>query len=179
MRFKSPQPVFESHDTTSIFNATTPGPACIQFPIPPPFNVGLEILIGDEPIHSQSEDCLALDIYVPKVEHKEDLPILVWIYGGGFLVGASWKYDAKPLVQRSIDISKPIIVVAINYRLGPFGFLNPSTDENMKNTGLRDQVEALRYLRRNARAFGGDPSRIMISTIPINGRIHCLSLTVS
>ena len=82
--------------------------------------------------------------------------------GGGFLVGESFPYDMKPIVSRAAAIGKPFIAVSINYRLGPLGFLNPSTWGNKTNLGLLDQVNALRYVKRYISAFGGSPEKVTI-----------------
>lgn len=119
-------------------------------------------MLGTTPIEPQSEDCLNLDVYVPDGDHK-DLPVLVFTPGGGFLVGASFVYDMKALVGRGLAIGKPFIGVSLNYRLGPLGFLNPSTWGENLNLGLLDQVEALRYVKRYIGAFGGSCEKVTIS----------------
>ncbi|CAH0403213.1 unnamed protein product [Chilo suppressalis] len=99
--------------------------------------------------------CLRLNIYVPKTTNK-NIPVLVYIHGGGFIIGSAGKYDAKHLVQHDI------IVVTINYRLGPYGFFCLNTDSVPGNQGLKDQVSALRWIKRNIAAFGGDPDKVTI-----------------
>lgn len=144
-------------------NASAHGPSCINFDLPPPYNKGFSFLLGMKPIQPQSEACLNLDVYVPDGDHK-DLPVLVYTPGGGFLVGASFPYDMSPLIERAAAIGKPFIGVVMNYRLGPLGFLNPSTwNENKINLGLLDQVEALRYVKKYISAFGGSPEKVTIS----------------
>lgn len=103
-----------------------------------------------------------MDIYVPKQEPLQSLPVLFFTPGGGLLLGASFSYDMRPLVKRSIEIDKPFIGVVINYRLGPLGFLNPSTSENT-NLGFSDQSVALRFVNENIKYFGGDPDKVTIS----------------
>jgi carboxylesterase type B len=147
-----------------VMNASTHGPACINFNLPPPYDKGFSFLLGTEPIEPQSEDCLNLDVYVPDGDY-EDLPVLFFTSGGGFLVGASYPYDMKPLLSRGMAIGKPFIGVSINYRLGPLGFLNPSTWGENQNLGLLDQVEALRYVKRYISAFGGSPDKVTISEL--------------
>ena len=102
------------------------------------------------------------DVYVPDGDHK-DLPVLFFTPGGGFLVGASFTYDMKTLLSRAMAIGKPFIAVSINYRLGPLGFLNPSTWGENLNLGLLDQVEALKYVHKHISAFGGSPEKVIIS----------------
>ncbi|KAK2757275.1 hypothetical protein FQN54_004789 [Arachnomyces sp. PD_36] len=118
------------------------------------------------------EDCLTLDIVRPslsettKTSHEEGLPVLAWIYGGGFQGGgtADPRYNTSYLVQNSVEIEKPTIVVSINYRLAGFGFLASKEvlDAGIGNLGLFDQRLALRWLKENIGAFGGDPSKITI-----------------
>jgi hypothetical protein len=153
------KPGISPHD---VVNASKHGAACINFNLPPPYNKGFEFLLGATPIKPQSEDCLSLDVYVPDGAF-DDLPVLFFTPGGGFLVGASFAYDLTALVSRGAAIGMPFIGVSINYRLGPLGFLNPSTWGQNLNLGLLDQVEALRYVKKHITAFGGDPEKVTIS----------------
>ncbi|MFM7763641.1 MAG: carboxylesterase family protein, partial [Acidimicrobiaceae bacterium] len=99
-----------------------------------------------------SEDCLYLNIWKPSVVN-EPLPVLFWIHGGAFTNGTaatSWYHGANLVALGEV------IVVSINYRLGPFGFIG----EN--NLGLLDQISALRWVKRNIESFGGDPANVTI-----------------
>lgn len=162
-RFQAPKPICTKAGLSPSreVNATAHGPACPNFNLPPPYDKGFELLLGPEPLQPQSEDCLTLDIYVPYGDYA-DLPVLVWTHGGGYLVGASFVYDFRPLVRRSVGIGKPFVAVSINYRLGPLGTLNPSAGGDM-NVWLLDQLEALRWVKESIRAFGGDGSKVTIS----------------
>ena len=165
-RFKRPVPIEEDTRTVKqTTDATQHSPACTNFNIPPPYDEGFKELLGSAPIAPQSEDCLTMDVYVPDGAQTCDhqLPVLVFIAGGGFLNGASFIYDLRPMLEKAIDLDKPFIGVVIQYRLGPFGFLNPSTRLDDFNLGLLDQREALRYVRDNIAAFGGDRSRVTLS----------------
>jgi para-nitrobenzyl esterase len=110
-----------------------------------------------------SEDCLTLNIWAPG--DARGAPVFVWIHGGALLTGSSREvlYDGAKLAARGI------VVVSINYRLGVLGFLaHPelSAESPLKvsgNYGLLDQIEALRWIRRNIGAFGGDPSNVTIA----------------
>src|SRR5260370_16856741 len=112
-----------------------------------------------------SEDCLFLNVYrlhQKKNENKHNgLPVMVWIHGGGFVTGAGGSYDPTPLVEKG-----GVIVVTINYRLGVLGFFaHPAIDaEGHTNAdyGLMDQQLALKWVRRNIAAFGGDSNRVTI-----------------
>ena len=163
-RFDPPEPIEKKPGISpnDIVNTSSHGAACINFNLPPPYDKGFDFLLGTNPIEPQSEDCLSLDVYVPDGGLK-DLPVLFFTPGGGFLVGASFAYDLKALVSRGAATGRPFIGVSINYRLGPLGFLNPSTWGGNLNLGLLDQVEALRYVRRHVAAFGGDPEKVTIS----------------
>ena len=111
-----------------------------------------------------SEDCLYLNIWRPAGETKEPLPVLFWIHGGGYVMGAASQplYDGQDLARSGV------VVVSINYRLGPFGFLaHPALSSESPqgisgNYGILDQIEALRWVQRNVAAFGGDPNRVTI-----------------
>ncbi len=99
-----------------------------------------------------SEDCLFLNVWKPSVVEGL-LPVLFWIHGGAFTNGTgatSW-YDGSNLVKKG-----NVVVVSINYRLGPFGFMG----EN--NLGILDQISALRWVQRNIKSFGGDPENVTI-----------------
>jgi len=110
----------------------------------------------------QSEDCLYLNIWAP--EKAEKLPVIVWIHGGGYFggTGAQGLYDGARLTRRGV------IVVTINYRLGIFGFLATpelsaeSPEHASGNQGIEDQIAALRWVKDNIAAFGGDPERVTI-----------------
>ncbi|MCU4336401.1 carboxylesterase/lipase family protein [Acinetobacter dispersus] len=112
---------------------------------------------------SDSEDCLYLNVYVPKnvsLDKNQKAPVLFWIPGGGLQTGSANEYDPQYFID------KGIIVVTINYRLGPFGFFyNPSTtnkDAAFINLGLMDQQAALKWVNKNIESFGGDAKNITI-----------------
>ncbi|KAG6460605.1 hypothetical protein O3G_MSEX012098 [Manduca sexta] len=102
--------------------------------------------------------CLTLNIYVPKDANANNKKaVFVWFYGGGFFVGYAGLYGGKYLVQRDI------VVVTVNYRLGPYGFLCLNDPKVPGNQGLKDQIAALRWIKANIGAFGGDPTKIAIA----------------
>ncbi|NXY48042.1 CEL lipase, partial [Ceuthmochares aereus] len=114
-----------------------------------------------------SEDCLYLNIWIPQ-ERKQistNLPVMVWIYGGAFLVGGgqganfldNYLYDGEEIAVRG-----NVIVVTINYRLGPLGFLSTGDASLPGNYGLKDQHMAIAWVKRNIKVFGGDPDNITI-----------------
>ncbi|XP_004930124.1 bile salt-activated lipase [Bombyx mori] len=104
-------------------------------------------------------DCLHLNIYVPNsATSRNRLPVLVWIHGGGFSVGFSGRYLYGPKYLVRHDI----ILVTLNYRLGPYGFMCLNTPEISGNQGLKDQYMALKWIKNNINAFGGDANSITI-----------------
>lgn len=111
-----------------------------------------------------SEDCLYLNVWRPAKPKAEKLPVLVWIHGGGYTMGAA----SQPLYDGESLASKGVVVVSMNYRLGPFGFLaHPALSKehphkSSGNYGILDQIEALRWVQRNIASFGGDPKRVAI-----------------
>ncbi|XP_041984349.1 acetylcholinesterase-like [Aricia agestis] len=103
------------------------------------------------------EDCLTLNVYTPT--HMDcKLPVMVFIHGGGFRDGSSspFIYGPEYLVRHDV------ILVTINYRLEILGFLNLGIKEAPGNVGIKDQVRALRWVKRNIAAFGGDPNRVTV-----------------
>ncbi len=121
-----------------------------------------EFLIPPEPI---SEDCLYLNVWTAAKSVKEKRPVIVWIYGGGFVSGGSACaiYDGESLAK------KGVVFVSVNYRVGVFGFLaHPelSKESNGKASGnfaFLDQIAALQWVKKNITAFGGDPDRVTIA----------------
>jgi para-nitrobenzyl esterase len=118
--------------------------------------------VGVEP--RQSEDCLYLNVWTPARSQATKLPVMVWIYGGGFQGGSA----ARPLYDGTRFAQKGVVLVTFNYRVGAFGFLaHPelsaeSGHHRSGNYGILDQIAALRWVRKNVAAFGGDPHRVTI-----------------
>lgn len=141
---------------SGVRDATAFGPACWQ-----PESKLNNIYAGKP--YPMSEDCLSLNIWAPA--NAKNAPVFFWIYGGALWGGASRDpmYDGTRLAERGV------VVVSINYRLGPFGWLaHPElSKENPQgisgNYGLLDQIEALRWVKRNIAAFGGDPGNVTIA----------------
>ncbi|OWA49931.1 Acetylcholinesterase [Hypsibius exemplaris] len=105
-----------------------------------------------------SEDCLYMNIWVPKPKPK-NAPVMVWIYGGGFFSGTITldAYNGAILASE-----EKVIVIAMQYRLGPFGFFYFGSEEAPGNQGLYDQVLALRWIQENAANFGGHPKYVTL-----------------
>lgn len=113
------------------------------------------------------EDCLNLNIVRPiRIRAGDDLPVLVWIYGGGFRQGAirDPEFNTSFMVQTSIEIGHPVIVVSLNYRLSGFGFLNSQEvqADGVSNLALRDLWKGLEWIKENIKGFGGDPTKVTI-----------------
>lgn len=104
-------------------------------------------------------DCLHVNIYVPNsATSKSRLPVLVWIYGGGFSIGFAGRYLYGP----KFLVRHDIILVTVNYRLGPYGFMCLDIPEVPGNQGLKDQQLALRWIKDNIESFGGDTNKITV-----------------
>lgn len=111
-----------------------------------------------------SEDCLYLNLWTPAKSPDEKLPVLVWIYGGGFSFGST----ATPTHNGEFLARRGVILVSINYRVGSLGFLahpelSAESPEHVSgNYGLLDQIAGLKWVQRNIAAFGGDPEKVTI-----------------
>lgn len=116
-------------------------------------------------VTTQSEDCLTLNIHRPPgTKPGDNLPVLFWIFGGGFELGWNSMYQGSIWVQESMQQKQPIIVVTVNYRVAGYGFLGGKElhDEGSTNLGLLDQRLALEWVSDNIGAFGGDPEKVTI-----------------
>jgi para-nitrobenzyl esterase len=153
LRYRAPQPVTP---WSGVRDATGYGPSAPQRDLP------ITVFAGWE-VGPQDEDCLYLNVTTPAVDDHMR-PVLVWIHGGGFMLGSGSQamYDPERLVKRD-----DVVVVRINYRLGPLGFLHLgdllSRDyETCSNAGIEDQIAALRWVAENIEAFGGDSQNVTI-----------------
>ena len=129
---------------------------------------------------SGTEDCLYLDIKAPKNSSEKQLPVMFWIHGGGNTSGLKDLYDFSKMVKRH-----DVIVVSINYRLGPFGwFTHPAIQglqsglDKTSNFGTLDIIEALKWVQSNISLFGGDPNNVTIFGESAGGH-NVFSLLVS
>ncbi|XP_078602871.1 fatty acyl-CoA hydrolase precursor, medium chain-like isoform X3 [Branchiostoma floridae x Branchiostoma japonicum] len=107
--------------------------------------------------NSSSEDCLFLNVYTPNVSDTANLPVMVWIHGGGWNSGSADTYPAE--IPTSLH---NVVMVTLNYRLGNLGFMQTLDDDAPGNFGLLDQIKALEWVRGNIRNFGGDPDKVTI-----------------
>lgn len=132
-------------------DATKAGPSCIQ----------ASSLLGA--VGTQSEDCLSVNVYTPKVAPAQPLPVMVFIYGGAFTSGSASLYDGQGLSEKG-----PVVVVTMNYRLGALGFLAlPELDGQRSgkpsgSDGIRDQQLALQWVKDNIATFHGDASNVTV-----------------
>lgn len=161
LRWKPPQPV-EPWDT--IRNALIPGSACPQ----------LRSISG---LPSYDEDCLYLNVTTPSNDSGGH-PVLVWLHGGAFISGSGLFYDPTRLV-----LAGDVVVVTINYRLGALGYLaHPALLDSEPDVdaagawGIADQQAALRWVRRNIAAFGGDPDNVTLAGQSAGGMSVCAQL---
>lgn len=154
LRWRAPQPVAR---WTGVRDATRYGPDCMQLPFPSD-----AAPLGTAP----AEDCLYVNVWRPAgTAPNANLPVMVWIYGGGFVNGGS-----SPPTYSGAELAKQgIIVVSFNYRLGRFGaFGHPQLTAadpdqgRLADYGYMDQLEALRWVKRNIRGFGGNPGKVTI-----------------
>ncbi len=147
LRWKAPQ---EVASWTQVRKSDEFGPSCPQ--------------LNQQSDGRYSEDCLYLNVWTPAKGPGEKLPVMVWIHGGGFNFGSSSQpeYDSRNLA------GKGVVVVTLNYRLGPLGFLvhpllsRESPEGTSGNYALLDQIVALKWVQRNIAAFGGNPDRVTI-----------------
>ncbi|MCM3782576.1 carboxylesterase/lipase family protein [Neobacillus mesonae] len=140
---------------TEVREAYTYGPENIQP------RQQMDLFGNKQPVPEESEDCLYLNVWAPEDPGDVPLPVMVWIHGGAFVGGSGSNliYDGSKLANRG-----KVIVVTLNYRLGPFGFmhLSPLGDGFTSNCGLLDQIAALIWVKDNISAFGGNPDAVTI-----------------
>ncbi|MBN2805294.1 MAG: carboxylesterase family protein [Prolixibacteraceae bacterium] len=146
LRWKAPQPVEPWEGVKQ----------CIEY-APAPMQ-------GGNPVSGKSEDCLYLNVWTPAQSANEKLPVLVWIYGGGFSFGST----SDPVHNGEHLARKGVVLVSIAYRVGQLGFLaHPelsaeNTNGVSGNYGLLDQIVGLQWIQNNIAAFGGDPNQVTI-----------------
>ncbi|XP_029344195.1 esterase FE4-like [Acyrthosiphon pisum] len=159
LRFKPPA---KHPGWTGIFKAFSCGKVCMQYDI-----IMTKQIIG-------SEDCLYLNIFVPQEEVAEKKAVMVFIHGGAFNFGSG----SLDLYSPDYLLDENVIVVTINYRLNVLGFLNFGIEECPGNMGLKDQLFALKWIKVNISAFGGDTNNITIfgeSAGSVSVHCHLLS----
>ncbi|KAF7281457.1 hypothetical protein GWI33_004747 [Rhynchophorus ferrugineus] len=145
LRFAAPVP---NDPWTGVLDAVADRDACTQLNILEHFTKESNV-VG-------SEDCLYINVYTTDL--KGTLPVMVWVYGGTFWSGSSRYEEFAP----DYLLEKDVLYVAFNYRLGVFGFLSTEDDVAPGNWGLKDQILAMKWVKKNVAAFGGDPEKITV-----------------
>ncbi|KAG5635942.1 hypothetical protein H0H81_009591 [Sphagnurus paluster] len=160
-------PVLKTRLEAQSFDARFFGPACLQDGLP---------------LDSVSENCLTINIFRPAgLAPEAGLPVLFWVYGGGFDSGASSIYNGSGIVAQSVARGTPVIYVNFNYRLGPLGFpqgqegknidlvsrgkfqsIPSANDKKALNLAMKDQLTALQWVQENIGLFGGDKNKVTV-----------------
>ena len=151
LRWKAPQPV---KPWTGVKQASAFAPACVQ-------DASFPKLFGAPP--TLSEGCLYLNVWTPAKSASDALPVMVWIYGGGFVLGQT----SVPLYDGARLAEKGVVLVSVAYRVGIFGFLahpdlSRESGKGSGNYGLQDMIAGLQWVKANIAKFGGDPTRVTI-----------------
>ena len=140
LRFMDPQP---AAPWEGVLKAHQPGPVCPQDGIPP---------------WQESEDCLFLNVYSPCQPSEEPLPVMIWVHGGSYRGGSggTWWYGPEYLLDSGV------ILITLNYRLIPLGFISLESPSMPGNQGQKDVVMALKWIQDNIVNFGGDANRVTV-----------------
>jgi para-nitrobenzyl esterase len=166
LRWKPPQPAAA---WTAPLDAGKKGPECAQL-----------AELSSTPDPTSSEDCLTLNVWTPATPAATPAPVMVWIFGGGFVLGNGGDpaYDGQVLSEAT-----GAVIVTLNYRLGPFGFLAldalVTEDPSHPSSGMygfEDQRAAMTWVKTNIAAFGGDPSQVALFGESAGGISTCLHL---
>jgi para-nitrobenzyl esterase len=160
LRFREAQP---AKPWQGVLDGTKWGKTCIQ---PSgktrPIGVNQAVDMPDSP--PMSEDCLNLNVWTPAKRAGEKLPVMVWFYGGAYNEGGG----SMPFADGAKLAKKGVIVISLNYRVGPLGFLSfpeltaASPHKASGNQALSDSIQALKWVQQNIAAFGGDPKNVTI-----------------
>jgi para-nitrobenzyl esterase len=163
LRWRAPQP---AGSWPGVREATSFGSHCVQLP-----SRFAGVAEGEAGVPTGTEDCLYLNVYAPRFAPEEvpsgegRLPVMMWIHGGGNSIGLAALYDGGKLAA-----ARDVIVVTVNYRLGPLGWFRHAAlrsgadnqEDRSGNFGTLDQIAALEWIRDNIAAFGGDPGNVTI-----------------
>ena len=151
LRWKKPQPVAP---WAGVRAATAFAPSCMQ---------DAAMLQVQQAPPAASEDCLYLNVWTRAGSARERLPVMVWIYGGGFAIGTT----AAPVYDGARLTEKGVVLVSVPYRVGAFGFLahpelSRESGKGSGNYGMQDMIAGLQWVKDNIAAFGGDPGNVTI-----------------
>nr|XP_014432693.1 fatty acyl-CoA hydrolase precursor, medium chain-like [Pelodiscus sinensis] len=154
LRFSPPEP---AEPWKGLRDATFYPPMCLQDPV-----AGQQLSDAftnrkEKLPFRVSEDCLFLNVYTPASSDTDMLPVMVWIHGGGLVIGAASTYDGSALTA-----FENVVVVTIQYRLGILGYFSSGDEHARGNWGYLDQVAALQWIQENIEYFGGDPGSVTI-----------------
>ena len=134
-----------------VRDATQSGPLCLQMPLRTP-----EKIVG-------SEDCLHLNVFTKSLDVTVRKPVLVFIPGGAFIAGGAGQLTGEYLLEQDL------VLVTLQYRLGPLGWLTTADREAPGNYGLQDQILALRWVQTHISQFGGDPDLVTLAGLSAGG----------
>jgi len=148
LRFRPPAP---PQAWEGVRYAGNTGPSCLQRPYQVPGTI-----LG-------KEDCLYLNVFSRSLDTEAKKPVIVWIHGGSFTWGSG------SAVKGTYMMEEDVVLVVIQYRLGPFGWLTTEDKTSPGNYGLHDQLAALRWIQDNIEYFGGDPNLVTISGLSAGG----------
>ncbi|EGN97860.1 hypothetical protein SERLA73DRAFT_109097 [Serpula lacrymans var. lacrymans S7.3] len=169
LRFQLPQPhpSYVGDHAASEYSI-----ACPQQAIRIPAMKGVPAYAVDSVVQSfgdlaspAGEDCLYINVIAPaNVTSMSKLPVVLWIFGGGFQGGSASSANGSVIVERSLELNEPVIYVSMNHRLVSFGFLASQEvkDAGVGNLGLQDQREAMRWVQKYISSFGGDPTKVTL-----------------
>ena len=152
LRFRKPTPLVPQ--PKHVFPADKFKSKCVQ--------IKKKVPVFTDVSAGVSEDCLFLNIWTTRVNKTADaslLPVMIWVYGGGFFMGTSAFDETDGRVLASYA---DVVVVTFDYRLGGLGFLDLGTEKEAGNQGLYDQVAAMKWVKDNIKHFGGDPASITL-----------------
>ena len=149
-RFRAPVPA-KSWESEGVRAAMQHGPACLQMPLQAPDKI------------TGSEDCLYLNVFTRSLDVTAKKPVLVYIHGGAFIAGDSRRFTGQYLLEEDL------VLVTLQYRLGPLGWLTTADSEAPGNYGLLDQILALRWVQDHITQFGGDKDLVTISGMSAGG----------
>ncbi|KAH9966976.1 carotenoid ester lipase precursor [Lactifluus volemus] len=170
LRLRQPQPL---PPYQGVHYAQAFGKSCPQQPMTLPNGLKSQVVKAVrrvvnrlyEGLTPADEDCLTINVVKPTdADPGSKLPVVVWIFGGGFEIGGTATYDGGSIVSRSLDLKQPVVYVSMNYRLSAFGFMPGKEVKTAKigNLGLQDQRLALRWVQTYISEFGGDPTKVTI-----------------
>jgi len=158
LRFEAPQP---PGNWEGVYDATTLKPSPQQDPEFQSKTLHLMVKATskyEDDYLKFDEDCLYLNVYTTNPSKDADLPVMVWIYGGGFVMGGPGYYDGS-----AMSAHQNVVVVCLSYRVGICGFISFGPDSKCPgNNGFLDQVRGLEWVRDNIQAFGGNPNNVTI-----------------